>query len=210
LEYPKRKETLPHNPFCYDISMHLTVVRHGETEENAQRTIQGHNHGRLSAVGEKQVKKLASKLKNENFDIIYSSDLQRAVDTAVAIQSEHKKTPVIYNPALRELRVRAFQGLPVYLFQWGAKLRNYLPISLFGIESTPHAKQRIVSFINSTAEQYPKGNILFVSHGGPIRIMRSIFEDKPLNKLTKEEIPNSSIWKFEVDAPISTKQKHTQ
>ena len=61
--------------------MRLILTRHGQTEENVKRILQGHMPGKLTPLGIEQAKKLASRLKDENIDAIYSSDLARTTDT---------------------------------------------------------------------------------------------------------------------------------
>ena len=58
--------------------MRLIIVRHGETNENVQKIVQGQKLGSLSERGWKQTKLLAERLKDEKVDIIISSDLERA------------------------------------------------------------------------------------------------------------------------------------
>ena len=65
--------------------MKLILTRHGETVDNIKGILQGQNPGKLSENGIQQAKQLALRLKNENIDAIYSSDLARAADTAKEI-----------------------------------------------------------------------------------------------------------------------------
>lgn len=63
----------------------IILIRHGETEWNAQQRMQGHSNSELSAVGREQIQALGRWMKNESFDHIYSSDSLRARQTAEAI-----------------------------------------------------------------------------------------------------------------------------
>ena len=65
--------------------MKLTFVRHGETEENVKNIIMSQLNGKLTKGGLEQARKLAKRLANEKFDIIYCSDSQRTKDTAKEI-----------------------------------------------------------------------------------------------------------------------------
>ena len=60
----------------------LFMVRHGETEFNAAQRFQGISDIELSAAGYKQAEKLRDRLEAETIDIIYSSDMRRALTTA--------------------------------------------------------------------------------------------------------------------------------
>jgi len=74
--------------------MKLIITRHGETEENKNRIIQGHIDGTLSQLGLEQAKKLAERLKDEKIDLIFSSDLGRALNTAKEVAKFHKDIPL--------------------------------------------------------------------------------------------------------------------
>lgn len=63
----------------------LLIVRHGETEENVSRILQGHLPGKLTARGIQQAEALAQALKGETFDVLLTSDLARARRTASII-----------------------------------------------------------------------------------------------------------------------------
>ncbi len=65
--------------------MKLYIVRHGETDHNINKIIQGHLNTPLNSNGIIQAQKIANRLKDINFDIIYSSDLSRAKTTAEEI-----------------------------------------------------------------------------------------------------------------------------
>jgi len=61
--------------------MKVTIMRHAETPANRERIIQGHQGGTLSDYGKKQAKRVSKRLMYEHIDIIYTSDLKRAVQT---------------------------------------------------------------------------------------------------------------------------------
>jgi len=82
--------------------MKLILTRHGETIENQKGIMQGHLPGHLSKQGVEQAKKLALRLKHNEIDAIYSSDLKRAADTAKEIARYHKKIPINFVQELRE------------------------------------------------------------------------------------------------------------
>ena len=79
------------------------LVRHGETDWNATRRLQGHTDIDLNARGLAQAGQMARALKNMKlqFDVLYTSDLQRAAKTAQAIEDVFE-TSAIPNAGLRE------------------------------------------------------------------------------------------------------------
>lgn len=65
-----------------DVFLDLWLVRHGETDWNRERRTQGHSPNPLSELGVKQARRLAQRLSGEPFNCVYSSDLERALQTA--------------------------------------------------------------------------------------------------------------------------------
>lgn len=87
----------------------LILIRHGETDWNVEKRLQGHHDITLNAEGERQARALAQRLKADSFDAIYSSDLQRAYLTAQAIATACDK-PIQKETGLRERCFGAFEG----------------------------------------------------------------------------------------------------
>ena len=83
-------------------TIRIYVVRHGETEENRQKIVQGHLDTSLNSEGERQSDLLAKALKDVPFDACYSSDLQRAVQTAKRVLVHHSGVELQTQLAVRE------------------------------------------------------------------------------------------------------------
>jgi broad specificity phosphatase PhoE len=90
----------------------VVLVRHGETEWNRTRRMQGHEDVALSAAGEEQAKRLAERLAAEEPVRIVSSDLRRARDTADAV-AQALSLPVETDARFREQNLGAWQGLTI-------------------------------------------------------------------------------------------------
>src|SRR5574342_1066726 len=90
--------------------LHLMLVRHGESEWNAQRRYQGQSDVPLSALGRRQAQLVAGRLAGVKIDAAYASDLVRAWETASAI-AEKSSLNVIPEPRLRELKFGVLEGL---------------------------------------------------------------------------------------------------
>jgi broad specificity phosphatase PhoE len=155
----------------------LILVRHGETSWNKERRVQGSDSDiELNDTGLEQARKVASFLKNEPIDIIFSSPMQRARDTAKAIASYHQ-VPVEFDQGLKELNVGELEGMSAtnlrttfsqFLMQWwqdgGA---TKLPSG----ESLVELQQRAWKVIERLLERYktsPEHNtettVVVVSH----------------------------------------------
>ena len=89
------------------------VVRHGETEWNAEGRVQGHTDVSLSEQGRCQAQVLGQRLAEVAFDVAYCSDLARASETARIILGD-RAVPLRPTPQLREYQKGVFEGLTVH------------------------------------------------------------------------------------------------
>jgi broad specificity phosphatase PhoE len=79
----------------------LLLVRHGETDWNAEGRLQGHTDTPLNELGRRQALTLADELAGDGIEAVYSSDLARARETA-EIVAERLRLAVVLDPDLRE------------------------------------------------------------------------------------------------------------
>jgi broad specificity phosphatase PhoE len=181
--------------------MKLIIVRHGQTEENVKKIIQGHKYGRLTEYGKEQAKKAGERLKNEKIDIIYVSDLQRTIDTANEIIKYHKNTQVIYEPRIREKGWGEFEGktgeyLKKYIKENNLDYHKFKP---GGGESYDEFRNRIIDFYDYLVNKYENDTILLVSHSGAIsNMLLHIFSDSVEN-YRKYHPENTAITILEIE-----------
>ena len=90
--------------------MEILLIRHGETDWNRARRMQGHIDIPLNNEGLRQAKALGAALASEKLDAVYTSDLQRAKLTAQAVADVHQM-PLIIDEQLRERCYGVFEGL---------------------------------------------------------------------------------------------------
>ena len=91
------------------------MVRHGETQENRDQIIQGHQPGQLTERGRRQVRDLSLKLiRYGRFDQIISSDLERAKETANLISKEILPCKIAHEKQWRERCDGCLEGKAVY------------------------------------------------------------------------------------------------
>ncbi len=137
----------------------LLLVRHGETDWNAEGRLQGHTDRPLSDYGRRQARRLAEELEGEELEAIYSSDLARAHETA-EIVGERLGLPVALEPDLREKDWGTWEGL-------NAVERDRVE---FVGESTEAHQERMLQALRRIAERHPgDGRVLVVTHGGSMR-----------------------------------------
>jgi 2,3-bisphosphoglycerate-dependent phosphoglycerate mutase len=137
----------------------LLLVRHGETDWNADGRLQGHTDRPLSDYGRQQAQQLAEELEGEEIAAIYSSDLARARETA-EIVGERLALPVGLDPDLREKDWGTWEGLT-------SVERDRVE---FVGESTEAHQERMLRALERIAERHPgNGRVLVVTHGGSMR-----------------------------------------
>ena len=152
--------------------LHLILVRHGETEWNAQRRYQGQSDIVLSAAGRQQAERAAERLASQTIDAVYASDLKRAFETA-SIIARTKGLQVCPEPRLRELKFGVLEGLtfdeaqaqyPEMIAAW-LKDFNQPPQ---GAETIDLFNGRIVSLLEELKQKHDEQTILLVGHGGSL------------------------------------------
>lgn len=171
----------------------LYLVRHGETEWNEKKLIQGITNIPLNKKGERQAKELAEKLTHVKFDAIFSSDLIRAKRTAEIITLE-KKLAIKTTKALRERYYGDYEGksFTKYNQEITSILKSYSTVankkSIKEPESNEEMMNRLIPFLRELAVGYVGKTVLLLSHGG---IMRSFLIH--LGFGTHETLPSGSI-----------------
>lgn len=148
--------------------MKLILVRHGETLWNRENRIQGRTDVELSDHGRKQIEKLAHAMQEEKIDVIYTSPLKRAYETARAIARFHKMDIKVEDD-LRELNHGDFESLTLQELKesHGAFVRQWIedPASVVmpNGESLPQVQKRAWEVIRTIVDN--SKNALVVSHG---------------------------------------------
>ncbi len=144
----------------------ILLVRHGETNWNVERRVQGHSDTPLNDNGRAQARALVAELEGEPIDAVYSSDLLRAHETA-RIVAQARGLDVT---AIRDLRERNFgtwEGLTdAEIF---ARFPEAANESWGDGETKPEMARRVFDALQRIAETHPSGRVLVVSHGGPLR-----------------------------------------
>lgn len=168
----------------------IGFVRHGVTAWNQEGRAQGQHDIPLNDEGLAQARKLAHRLKSEQWDYIYSSDLQRAAKTAQFI-AEAKGLEVLHDVRLREKSHGRLDGTTVQerVEKWGADWQQLD----HGQEQDDEVWKRAEAFLEEIAAKHQEDDVLIVSHGAWIRTA--------LSRLIKEEeitfINNTSLCVLE-------------
>jgi probable phosphoglycerate mutase len=178
----------------------ICFVRHGETNWNAERRMQGHIDIPLNANGISQAERLANALirVKHSFDVIYSSDLERALHTANAV-ARALSLDVQITPRLRERNVGKLQGLllaeaPVLLPEiWQRHIARELDHDLGGGESIRTFHQRMQEILELFLNEHRGQSVLAVSHGGSLDMIYRIVTQQALDAERVAVVPNTSL-----------------
>ena len=154
----------------------VLLIRHGQSEGNAEGRFGGHTATPLSARGRRQAKATARVLSSETFSAIYSSDLPRAVETAMPL-ARKSGLEVIRTEAFRERSVGVMEGLTFeeaaarHPEQYAALIRRDFEHVLLGGESYRQMLDRASRELDRAIEQHAGGCIAVFSHTGTICIL---------------------------------------
>ncbi|MFC2012355.1 histidine phosphatase family protein [Chloroflexota bacterium] len=154
----------------------LLLVRHGSTEFNDALRFAGVSDIELNTEGIRQAEKLRDRLAKEKIDVIYCSELKRALATARIISPNHQ-TETVVCPELRECNYGEAEGLTIEEIRQrfpeiaSAMSENSLEIDFPGGESFNSFIHRAGTFANRLDEHTAEQTILVVTHGGVLRAL---------------------------------------
>ena len=187
----------------------IILVRHGETNWNQARRIQGGGSNTpLNQRGKNQAESIALKLKREKIQAIYSSPLQRALDTAQAIAHYHQ-LEVTIEPSLREIEVGQLEG--VLVTEIGKRLDHFLITDgqsgelpkMPGGESLTEVQQRVWSTIQHLADRHTDGIIVVVTHYFAILAIICAALNLPLSQISRFRLEPGSISTITLDEQVT-------
>lgn len=154
----------------------ILLARHGESDWNRDRRWQGHADRPLTDLGREQARALADRLAATELDAVYSSDLERARETA-AIVAEPHQLPVKELPDLREVDVGSWSGLtraeaeeryPNAFRRWTEGEEGW-----DDGETYEQLSERVVGAVLTIATRHPGDRVLLVAHGGSVRAVHA-------------------------------------
>lgn len=172
--------------------MKVYFTRHGQTEWNVEGKLQGWNNSNLTKEGIESAKKLSERLKDIDFDYIFSSTQQRALDTANLIRGE-KNTEILAYDELREIGFGDWEGMEIEKIKeiYSEDFDTYLnrphlhnPVSGETFYEVYKRIQKMLDIILETKAD----NVLVVSHGVTIKILTSIIKGIPIEQLYKLDV----------------------
>lgn len=171
----------------------IFVVRHGQTDWNLEKRNQGRTDIELNQTGIKQAEMLRDKLKDVNFDKVFSSPLKRAYKTAQIICDND----IIVDERLIERGNGELEGKLRAEYDGLVDFNDYEE-KRFGIEELSSVRNRIADFFDEILKDYHNENILVVTHAGVSIYIKCYFEGEPMDgDYNKYKLDNCEIFKVE-------------
>lgn len=196
----------------------LVLVRHGESTWNELRLVQGQNDdARLTDRGRQQAVEVAKEFTSKDFDLIVSSDLRRARETAAVIATA-LDLPVVTDATLRERGFGVAEGRSVAeLTEDTVGISHGVvtndAVSPLGGETLRALRDRAGRFLELCQRRWAGKRLLVVTHGGTIRALRSCCDGTSFQGCAWERIDNCSVVTLTpprpTNAPASTVERKT-
>lgn len=150
------------------------LLRHGETEWNTKKRIQGFSNSPLTAKGISQTKEWAETLQQWEWDQIYASDLGRVKQTT-AILNESLHLPTFFDKRLREQNWGDWEGLtiPAIKKDYKEELKKRVALgwefSAPGGETRSSVLERVFEALQSISKDHPGKRTIIICHQGVIK-----------------------------------------
>ena len=174
----------------------LVYETHSTTTDNEERRATGWLPGVLSPAGLEQARMLGKRRRTDGLDAVFSSDLDRAVETA-RVAFEGSAVPRFLDWRLRECNYGELNGRPVAEVDAvkASKVEERYP----GGESYRQVVERVASFLADVAKRFDDGRVLLISHAAPHWALQHILDGRPLEELVVEPFVWQEGWIYRLD-----------
>lgn len=170
------------------MSIRITYFVHGTTTDNEKGLATGWEQGRLSDLGIEQSRKLPTLLKQDDFDIVFCSDLKRAIDSAhLAFGDKYK---IVTDKRLREANYGDF----TLGKEFKDGLKKYIDTPFPNGESYKDVEKRIREFVDFLKESYQGKHIAIVAHQAPQLALDVILGGKTWEQAIDEDWRKKKAW----------------
>ena len=165
----------------------IYLTRHGETEWNIEKRLQGRGDSPLTKYGIQRAKELRDRIKNIDIDVIYSSPIKRALNTANILRG-NKNIDIITDDSLMEMCFGDYEGKKIDIIQkenpnWDIKLimQGNVEICAPNGENLKEVRERISKLMNKIIAENIGKSILIVTHGITLKALMYYFKDEDVN-----------------------------
>lgn len=174
--------------------MKIYVVRHGQTEWNLDNRVCGITDIDLTNIGMEQARKLSDSLSARKIDIIISSPLKRAQQTARIISGAIEQDFYLDN-RLIEQNFGGYEGVNRNNTDF-LEAKRHFPNKMSGGESIMQVAQRVYNFLDEIRDKYCDKCILIITHGSVSRIINSYYTDQTNNDFYTFHLGNCELMEY--------------
>lgn len=182
--------------------MEIFFIRHGKTKYNEEGRVMGRIDAPLSETGEYEAKQIAEKIKNEKFDVIFCSPLERAKQTAREV-NKYQKCPLYFDKRLTERDCGKLSGVtydeldklrPNWSWVIGDKRCEKLDV-----ETVDCMMERVQNFSNYVNKEWPDCKVLVVAHSGIASVFHALQDNlQKGDDILSIHIPNAKLLHFNI------------
>lgn len=178
--------------------MKLYLIRHGQTDWNLHKRVQGNTNLPLNTTGLAQARDLRRQISCLDFEICYASPLLRAAQTAMTVVDG--RSEIIYDSRLKERRFGHLEG--TYLPKWDLIKpdifdRN-INTNVQGIEPILSLDARTSEFLQEVYRKHnEKSRILVVGHAGSLKSMLSCIMDWTTPEFRQFKLEQGQVYELE-------------
>ena len=180
----------------------IYLTRHGETEWNIEKRLQGRGDSPLTENGIQRAKELRDRIKNIDIDVIYSSPIKRALNTANILRG-NKNIDIITDDSLMEMCFGDYEGKKIDIIQkenpsWDINLimQGNVEICAPNGENLKEVRERISKLMNKIIAENIGKSILIVTHGITLKALMYYFKDEDVNS---EVMGQATLTKINID-----------
>ncbi|MBQ9060727.1 MAG: histidine phosphatase family protein [Firmicutes bacterium] len=189
------------------MSTTIYIIRHGQTDLNLKRVLQGRSDMPMNETGQSQAKEAARLFQDRGieFDMIWSSPLQRAVRTARIVAGE--ETPLQTDERLLEMDYGPYEGAdllspsPEITRFFGDFIHEKAPE---GMEPLDEVIRRMGEFLEDLKEESPAGNILLSTHAIAMKGALEYLTPEAKGKYWNTHIANCEVYVTQLEAGMFT------
>ncbi len=173
------------------MAVRITYFVHGTTTDNERGILSGWADAGLSDLGIKQALELKDKIKNKKFDVVFCSDLKRAVDSAKL--TFEGITPIIQDKRLRECNYGEYNAQSSVIVE--PMQENHITERFPEGESCEEVKNRIADFLKFLKQDYDGKDVAIVAHKAPQLALEVLLKSKTWEQAFTEDWRKTKAWR---------------
>lgn len=172
------------------MSVNITYFVHGTTTDNEKDLATGWLPGKLSGLGIEQSKKLGEQVATRHFDVVFCSDLQRAIDSAeLGFGSKYR---IIQDERLRECNYGDMNGKSAASFK--DQMGDFVDKPFPDGESYKDTEARLASFVDFLRKNYGGKHVAIVAHQAPQLALDVLLKGKTWQEAINQDWRRSKAW----------------